>query len=361
MKQYFAVGTYTEPILFGTGEVFVGKGKGISICEFEEGTIRELKELCVGNPSFLTLDEERKKIYAVNERKEFRGEYGGGVTQITYDDAGNMRVEQELPTRGTDPCHIDLSPGKEFLSIANFADGTVTVYSLDGDGNILAPCRIFEHRGESVHPIRQRGPHAHSVIFAPDENLIFVPDLGLDVVKCYRFEKNAIEPDPAHEVVVAPGSGPRFGEFGKGNGHFYLIQEIGSQVTHYRYSGGDMIEGETVGTLPESFREDNICSDLHITPDGRYLYASNRGHDSLVCYRLDESGCMQFAHRQSCGGRTPRNFVIDPTGRYLLVGNQDSDNITVFAIKDDGYLDQVNQIAFGSPVCLRFFKDTVFA
>lgn len=355
MKQYLCIGTYTEPILFGTGEVFQGKGKGISLCVFEEGEIRKWKELEVCNPSFVCIDEKRKRIYAVNERKEYLGRFGGGVTEISYNEEGSMKVESTYNTEGTDPCHIILSPDGSFLAIANFASGALSIFELEESGAMTGERKVFRHEGRSVHPIRQKGPHAHSAVFSPDGRYLYVPDLGLDLVKAYTCRGKEVEAAPESDFAVPAGSGPRFGEFGKDGHHFYLIHEIASQVMHFYYDNGKMVPRETVSTLPDGFSGENICSDLHITPDGRYLYASNRGHDSLACCRILEDGSLDLAGWQESGGRTPRNFCIDPRGKYVLVGNQDSDNIVVFRILEDGRLKEVSRCDWGSPVCIRVF------
>lgn len=361
MKHYFCLGSYTEPILFGTGEVFQGKGKGVTLCSFEEGNIETVTELPVRNPSFLCLDETHRKIYAVNEMKEYGSAFGGGLTQIGYAPDGTMQIEADCNTGGTDPCHVAIAPNGAFVAVANFASGALTVIPRDEAGNLLADKRrIFQHEGHSIHPVRQQGPHAHSCLFAPDSPLLFVPDLGLDRVMAYRYDGAEVQPDPDATIAVQAGCGPRYGEFSPNGWHFYLINEIGSRVMHYRYEAGTLSLCEEVSTLPASFSGENICSDLHITPDGRYLYASNRGHDSITAYRIQADGSLSWLECQSGGGKTPRNFAIDPTGRYLLVENQDSDNITVFAIQPDGHLARGRSFDYGSPVCIRFFQDTQF-
>lgn len=360
MKEYFCLGTYTEPILFGTGEIYQGKGRGVSLCSFEEGKIEVLRELPARNPSFLCINEKHKKIYTVNEMKEYLGEFGGGVTQINYDEKGNMEINRTFNSRGTDPCHIVQSPDEEFLAISNFASGALTIFWLDEKGNILEEPQIFEHQGSSAHPIRQKGPHAHSAVFAPDGAHMYVPDLGIDRLKAYRYADRTVEPDGESDVQVPAGSGPRYGEFSEDGRHFYLINEIGSQVTHFTYDSKRLISCESYGTLPDDFKGDNICSDLHITPDGQFLYASNRGHDSLVCYHVGAQGKLEFIERKGSGGKTPRNFAISPQGEYLLAGNQDSDCIVVFKIGDDGRLHRVSEFECGSPVCIRFFHESRF-
>lgn len=361
MKQYFAVGMYTEPILFGTGELFQGKGTGIAICEFDEGKIWVLKEIKLKNPSFFCINEDKRKIYAVNELKEFEGKEGGGITQLSYDESGNMAVEKTFHTGGTDPCHIAVAPGGEFLSVTNFASGSVIIFPLDEKGNVVEKYRFFQHEGHSIHPVRQKGPHAHSTVFSPAGGYMLVPDLGLDEVVVYQYSGDKMKRNESKRFQVPPGSGPRFGEFDSTGQNFYLIYELGSKVLHCRYKDGILCEGGAVDTLPKEYQGDNICSDLHLTPDGRFLYASNRGHDSIVCYRVDQDGGLELAGHYDCGGKTPRNFVIDSSGRYLLVGNQDSNNITVFQVGERGQLEMINQTHFGSPVCTRFFNKTAFA
>lgn len=354
MKHYFALGSYTEDILFGTGEVFHGKGKGISICEFEDGKIKVIKEIPVRNPSFLCLGRKNKKIYAVNELKEYNGAFGGGVTQISYDETYDMKIESDFQTKGTDPCHIILSPEETFLSVANFANGSVTVFPLDKSGNICKEGQLFQHQGSSVNPVRQKGPHAHSSIFAPDQNRMYVPDLGIDKVMAYRYRGAELRLDEQACISVPDGGGPRCGEFDRTGSNFYLINEISSQIIHFAYTNGEMVYRETINTLPDEFDGHNICSDLHIAPNGQWLYASNRGHDSIVCYHVKVDGSLAFVSRTDCGGKTPRNFAIDPTGRYLLCGNQDSDKIVIFEIKSNGILCQAGEMETGSPVCIRF-------
>jgi len=359
MKQYFVLGSYTEPILFGTGELFQGKGRGISICSFEGGVIEVISEIALKNPSFLCIDEPRRKIYSVNELKEYLGKWGGGLTQLSYGEDLSIVEEGTWNVGGTDPCHIELSPNGRFVAIANFANGSVTSFSVDGSGAVVDGSRsIIAHEGQSLHPIRQRGPHAHSCVFSKDGKLMLVPDLGIDRVVMYTYEGDRLTPAAELDIVVPPGSGPRYGEFSKDGTRFYLINEISSQVMVFSYEEGDFSLLQTVHTLPDDFTGDNICSDLHVTGDGTMLYASNRGHDSIVSYRVVENGLLAFVDRQGCGGKTPRNFAIDPTDSFVLVGNQDSDDITIFAITETGALHLVNQFHTGSPVCIRFLHTT---
>ena len=353
MEQIFFVGTYTEPILFGTGQVFCGKGKGIYRCVLRDTGIEVREQIDCRNPSFLCLDENRKKIYAVNEMKEYKGAFGGGLTQFSYED-GLLSEERDMGTGGTDPCHVALSPNGGFLSVANFANGSVTIFPLDDRGN-LTEKQVFVHEGSSVHSVRQRGPHAHATVFLPEQQLMFVPDLGIDTVKAYRYEGSRVLPAPEFDFFVPPGSGPRSGVFSQDGRFFYLIHEISSQVSCFVCEKGRMTLLEIVETLPDrADKSANICSDLHITPDGQYLFAANRGHDTLCCFKVGADGRLVPLRWTSCRGRTPRNFAIDPSGRFLLVGNQESDTIALFSIEEGGELSLQGLTPFPSPVCIRF-------
>ncbi|HIT33341.1 MAG TPA: lactonase family protein [Candidatus Faecousia intestinigallinarum] len=354
------IGTYTEPILFGTGEVFPGKGKGIYFCTFAEGALRCLHSVETRNPSYLCADESRRRIYAVNELKTYLGQPGGGCTELSYQPDGRMQILHTAAIGGADPCHVAMAPNGEFLGIANFAGGSLSILPLDAEGGILPEKRqVFPHSGKSRNPQRQSCPHAHSVLFLPGGQQILVPDLGTDTLVSYRCQSGQVTPDPAGSCKTAPGNGPRFGEFSTDGQHFYLVNELGCSVTHYFLQGSVLAEQETLPTLPPEYADGNICSDLHLTPNGKYLYASNRGHDSICCFSLSPDGCMKFLHCTPCGGKTPRNFAIDPRGEYMLVGNQDSDTISIFAICRDGQLFLRDQVAFPSPVCIRFLLNPV--
>ena len=292
--------------------------------------------------------------------KEFQGVYGGGLTDIVYDESGRMAVVGSFPTHGGDPCHVAISPDKRYVGVANFADGKVTVFKLDSRGNLLSEPTIFEHKGSSVHPKRQRGPHAHSILYSQDGSM-FVPDLGIDQLKAYRLTEEGVLPNDDQTVNLFPGSGPRSGEWSKDGKDFYLINELGSSITHMRYENHAMQKISTVSTLPSDAQTDNICADLHLSPDGKYLYASNRGHDTIAMFSVDENGDLHSMGWIACGGKTPRNFAVDPSGRYLLVGNQDSDCIQTFQILENGHLSPYMRNDFPTPVCIKFFTDTTFS
>ena len=357
MRKYFLTGTYSEPILFGTGEVFTGKGKGIYLCALEEdGSVTVLDCLPLGNPSFLAVCEEKGHIYAVNEMKEFNGTYGGGLTDILFDKKGRMSVLASFEAGGTDPCHVAVSPDGKFLAVANYADGTVSVFVLDETGAVTGERMHFTHYGSGADKSRQAGPHAHCILFDHDGGL-WVNDLGIDRIKAYVQKDGKPVSVEEHDVFLTPGSGPRSGELSADGLHMYVTNELSSSVTHLEITKDTWKVMETVSSLPPDHTGENICADLHLSPDGRYLYASNRGHDSIAVFRVLEDHSLAACEWVPCGGKTPRNFAIDPEGKYLLVGNQDSDCIAVYEIRDDGHPEMIRRNEFPTPVCIRFLEN----
>ena len=356
MDSYFLVGTYTEPILFGTGEVLQGKGEGLYLCTLgDDGSARVLDCLKIANPSYVEINERGRHIYAVNEMKEYHGAYGGGLTDIVYNGEMKMTVAADFEAGGADPCHVAASPDGSYVCTANFADGKVTVFPLDEDGAVLPEKTVYTHTGRSIDPSRQLGPHAHAVLFSKDGHM-FVPDLGLDMLKAYLVTGEGIVPDEAGSAALTPGSGPRSGVWSEDGRHLYVINELDSTVTHLRCDGDRPETAERVSTLPPGYQGGSDCADLHLTGDGRFLYASNRGSNLITVFRVAEDGSLTAIGWEPCGGKTPRNFAIEPEGRYLLVGNQDSDLITMFAIQGDGLLSRVSEVKIPTPVCIRFFS-----
>jgi len=326
------------------------------LCSLEEGRIELLEEIPLANPSFLCMDETNRRLYAVNEVKEYLGEEGGGLTQLSYTEDFAISVEGTWNTGGKDPCHIALSPKKGFLAVANYSGGSFAIFPLDEKGHVDGDGRkIVRHSGSGSHPERQKEPHVHSCIFSREHPLLYTVDLGTDRIIVYDYSRGTLSRKDSLSISVPAGSGPRYGEFSRDGSHFYLINELSSEIMHFTCLRGAVTLRQTVRALPREFRGSSTCADLHLTPDGTILFGSNRGDDSIVSYRVKENGDLVFLERQSCGGRTPRNFAVDPSGRYLLAGNQDSDGISVFRIRPDGRLEMIDNWKTGSPVCIRFF------
>jgi 6-phosphogluconolactonase len=359
------VGTYTEPIRFGTGKILEGKGKGIYCYRFDRSSgAMELVGLTTGvtNPSYLALDQSRRYLYAVNEFKEFEGRPSGTVSAFAVDPATHsLKFLNKQLTHGTDPCHVEVESRGRHVFVANFASGSVCILPVRGDGSLGEACDFVQHIGSSIDPNRQRGPHAHSVILDAAERFAFVPDLGLDKLMIYRYdaERGMFEPNASPHLKAKPGAGPRHLAFHPAGKFAYLINELDSTVTALRYDAtrAAFEPLQTVPTLPGDYQGASTCADVHVSPDGTFVYSSNRGHDSLAIHRIDgKTGMLSYVGHASTQGRTPRNFAIDPTGEFLLAANQDSDTIVVFRIdRKTGALAAAGRpVDVPTPVCVRF-------
>lgn len=359
MKQRLYVGTYNQPIVFGTGELVPGKGKGIHILELDLETLR-LKEalppLDTPNPSFLALHPRLKVLYAVNELKEHEGHFGGGLSAFAILEDGSLSRLNSRPSLGSDPCHLRVSADGRHLAAANYSSGSVCVYALSPDGALGENTAFIRHAGSGPHTGRQEGPHAHAVLPDPKGQYLLVPDLGIDRLMAYRLEPagGAFSAAPAPFHACPPGFGPRGGAFHPGLPVFYCVGELASSVLVLRYDAATarMEEIQAISTLPKDFRGPNTCADLGVSSDGRFVYASNRGHDSLAAFAVDrETGRLTSLGAVPAGGRTPRQFTL--LGDILLAGCQDSGLISVFALDPvSGLPGLVSRFETPSPVCV---------
>ena len=357
----FYVGTYTTKL----GHVD-GKADGIYLYHMDltNGEIQFLtKEDSGPNPSFLAIHPTGKYLYAVNELMEFKGIRGGGISSFDINpETGELSRINQQPTHGGAPCHVCIDATGQYACVANYMGGNLTIFPIDVDGSLKEASDLIQHVGTSKDPRRQEGPHAHSITIDPANRYAFAADLGIDKVLSYRIDlKNGkfITSDVPW-VAVQPGAGPRHFAFHPNGKFAYLINELDSTLNAYKYESeqGILIELQSVPTLPEGFTGWNACADLHILPSGKFIYGSNRGHDSIVIFSIHpESGTLEYVGHQSTQGKIPRNFAIDPTGRFLLVANQDTDSIVVFRIDPEkGILQYTGKtIQIPTPVCITFY------
>ena len=304
----------------------------------------------------------RRFLYAVNEFKEYEGRPSGTVSAFAVDPAGGglTFLDKQL-THGTDPCHVEVDRAGRRVFVANFASGSVCVLPIRPDGGLAPAGDFIQHTGSSIDPTRQRGPHAHSVILDAADRFAFVPDLGLDKLVSYRYdqERGMFEPNEAPAFKARPGAGPRHLAFHPGGKFAYLINELDSTLSALAYDKerGCFKELQVVPTLPEDFKGESTCADVHVHPSGDFVYSSNRGHDSLAIHAIDRnSGRLSYVGHESTRGHTPRNFELDPAGGFLLAANQDSDCIVVFRIDPrTGKLQATgNALEVPTPVCVKF-------
>lgn len=358
------IGTYTEPILFGTGKVLQGKGEGIYVYRLDpSGALQFVsKTTGIANPSYLAFDATGAFLYAVNELKRFEGEATGTVSAFAVDrSTGLLALRNRRRTHGTDPCHVAVDARRKHVFVANFMSGSVCVLPVQDDGALGEACAVIQHQGSSIDPGRQAGPHAHSVTLDRSNRFAFVPDLGLDRLMIYRFdpERGTLDANATPWLNAKPGAGPRHLSFRPDGRFAYLVNELDSTIAALSYhSGAGAFEPlQTVRTLPETFDGASTCADIHVAPSGRFVYASNRGHDSIVIHRIDGvRGTLDYVGHEPTQGKTPRSFAIDPSGRLLLTANQDSDSIVSFRIDPDrGTLRPTGHVAHvPTPVCVKF-------
>lgn len=355
MKQYFAVGTYTEPIVYDNGTVIPVSGRGVYLCAFDAGNIDIISIAETKNPSFLTIDEKRKRIYAVCETRMLGNTPGGGLAEIAYDENGNIHPLRMLPTGGEDPCHANIAPRGEVLIVTNYTGGSVSAWPIANEITNLR--MLFRHTGNGPH-IRQEKPHAHSSIFLNRNDFLAV-DLGTDTLYGYRITDGLVTTAPELTVKLPAGSGPRTGVCSKDGKKLYVMNELTSSITRFDISARIPARRETVAMLPDGEHREG-GADLRLAPDGRTLYATERGTDTLSVFAVDQAGALKLRANIPCGGKTPRSFTIDPNGEYLLCANQDSADISVFRLACDGTPEPVSVVPFPTPVCIRFFENTLF-
>jgi 6-phosphogluconolactonase len=358
------VGTYTEPIRFGTGRVLQGKGEGIYLFRLdqESGALEPAgKTTSVTNPSYLAFDATQRFLYAVNELKSYQDSPTGTVSAFTaHPTTGELAFLNRQPTHGTDPCHVVVDRRRRHVFVANFMSGSVCVLPVRDDGRLDAACDFIQHLGAGIDPVRQNGPHAHSVTLDATNRYAFVPDLGLDKLLIYKFDakRGMLEPNGVPWIKMKPGAGPRHVALHPGGRFAYLINELSSTVVALACDRktGAFQELQIVPTLPEGFRGESTSADIQVSPSGRFIYASNRGHDSIAIYRINQrTGRLTYVDHAATQGRTPRSFCLDPTGRFLLAANQDSDMIVTFRIDArTGKLRPTGHVAHvPTPVCVK--------
>jgi 6-phosphogluconolactonase len=348
------VGTYTR-----------GKSEGIYLYRMNSSS-GELKPISiakgVSNPSYLAIDAQRKFLFSVNEVSEFSGKKTGAVTAFAIDQrTGELKKLNQQPSHGTSPCYVTVDPSGKFLLVANYGSGSLAVLPIKSDGSLGESTDVVQHQGSGQNPRRQEGPHAHCIVVDRSGRFAFAADLGIDKVMIYRFDAKTgklIANSPQFAQTKA-GAGPRHFTIHPGGKFAYVINEMDSTLTAFAYdnSKGVLKELQTVSTLPEGFQGNNSCADVHVHPSGKFLYGSNRGHDSIVAFTIDESsGKLSHIAHESTQGKTPRNFGIDPTGTFLLAANQNSDTVVTFRIdQKTGVLKPAGQVTeVPTPVCLKF-------
>ena len=349
-ERVLYVGTYTS-----------GKSEGIYVYNFapQAGALGDFESKKSVNPSFVTVDRSRRFLYAVNEVGEYEGKPGGYVSAFEINSISkNLWFLNQQPTQGADPCHLTVDSKRKVLLVANYTGGNVTALPIRADGSLAPASDLKQHEGSGPKE-QQKGPHAHCVILDRFERHALVADLGVDKVMVYRFNRAAGKLIPTRSAELQAGAGPRHLTFHPTGKYLYVINELDSSMAAFRYNetNGALTHIDTVSTLPGDFSGVSYCADVHVSPSGRFLYGSNRGHNSIVVFEINpRTGKLKLVEHVSTEGDWPRNFTIDPSGKFLLVANQRSDNVVSFNIDaGTGRLTPTgHNHPIPSPVCLKF-------
>ena len=328
-------------VYFGTYSK--GPSKGIYRSHFDASTgklstaelVAEAKD-----PAFLALHPKGNVLYAIDESADAQSPPGKGLAAYTIEaKSGSLTLLNRQSTGSSGACHLTVDATGRAVLVANYGGGGVSAVALDTDGRLGAVGSVIQHTGSSVNPARQKGPHAHQIITSADNRFAFVPDLGLDRVLVYQIDPAAAKLTAHHptSTSLAPGSGPRHMIFHQGNQFAYVISEMLCTMTAFRYDSarGTLTEIQTISTLPpgESVAKGTSTAEVQIHPNGKFLYGSNRGHNTIVVYAIDPtSGKLAYVENVSTQGKTPRHFALDPTGHWLLAENQDSNTVAVLRI-----------------------------
>jgi 6-phosphogluconolactonase len=349
-----------------TGTYTTGESKGIYVYSFNAGT-GDFSPVSVAdslsNPSFLTLSPSGKFLYTISEN---RGGNPGEVTAFAFDKAtGNLTLLNKQNSGSQGPCYISIDATGKWVIVGHYSGGTVTAFQVEKDGSLKSYGQMIAHSGSSVNKDRQDKPHVHATVFSPDQRFLFVPDLGLDKIMVYRFDpafwKKPLTASKKQPFIkTKPGSGPRHFTFHPTLPYAYLIEELHGAVSVFQYAYDTLKLIQNISSHPAGYTGTKGSADIHVSPDGKFLYASNRGdaHNLAIFAINPENGRLTAKGFQSTMGTVPRNFMIDPTGNYLLVANQQSNNIVIFKRdKQTGQLQPTGkEINVPNPVCLKMLK-----
>ncbi len=312
---------------------------GIFIYDFHaEQQKFELKDRVSGveKPSFLTLDRNGEKLYAISEIEKYEGGVGGPVTAYSIEKNGKINYLNELPSLGEWPCHLMLHKDQKLLFLANYLGGSIGLFALHEDGSLKKMTDKIQHEGKGTGGTRmdrQERPHPHAVFLDPNHRFAIVPDLGLDKILVYLVDTDQEKLELHDQIQLQQTAGPRHFAFHPSGNFAFSINELDSTITAFSYDdqAGKLTPIQTISTLPKDFKGESDCADIHIDPTGQFIYGSNRGHDSIAVFSIDSmNGYLTRIDCTATQGKTPRNFAISPDGAFLFAANQDSNSVVVF-------------------------------
>ena len=343
------------------------ESKGIYLCRLNLATGQLSEPVLAGevkNPSFLAIHPSHKYLYAVGEMSTFGGKKTGAVSALAIDrQSGLLTLLNQQSSTNTGPCHVSVDQTGRCALVANYAGGSVACLPIGDDGRLGEAASAIKHHGSSVNPKRQTGPHAHSINVDPTNRFAFAPDLGADKVFIYRLDPAAakLEPNDPPSAAVKPGSGPRHFAFHPNGRYAYVINELGNTITAFAYdsASGSLKTIQDISTLPAGFSGESYTAEVQVHPSGRFVYGSNRGHNSIAIFTVDQAtGKLTFVGCEPTQTDWPRNFGLDPTGRYLLAAGEKGHTVVVFRIDpQSGKLQPTgSSIHVSMPSCVKFMK-----
>lgn len=349
------------PVVFVTS--FAGGEKGaINAYQLQTatGSLKPLHRTTgVEHPFFIAVSRDRRFLYSIHA-KTFGGKEPEQVAAYALEGrTGRMTLLNRQSTRGTASCYLDVDATGRTVLVANYSTGSVASFPAKADGSLGEAASFFQHAGSSVDLPRQKGPNAHSFVVSPDNRFALAADLGIDQILSYRLDAATakLTPNQPPFTKAPPGAGPRHLTFHPNGRHVYVINELKNSVTRFDYAvvTGTLTERETISTLPKEFTGRSYCADLKITPNGRFLYGTNRGHDSIAAYRIGEDGRLTLLGIEPSLGKGPQNLLITGGGELLLCANMPGNNLAVFRIDAaTGGLKSVGEpLAVTSPSCIR--------
>jgi 6-phosphogluconolactonase len=347
------VGTYTGP-----------SSKGIYAFHFDTAT-GAMKSIGVAaetrNPSFLAADSGARNLYAVNELSDYQGQKTGAVSAFSIDHkTGKLSLLNQVSSHGAGPCYITLDGSGHYVLVANYDSGTVATFPVLADARLGEAAAVIQHSGHGADRERQEGPHAHQIELTKDNRFAIAADLGLDQLLVYKFDQasGALQANRPPFAAVDPGSGPRHFAFTPDGKLAFMLAEMRSAITGFSYNAraGTLHKLQTVSSLPPRFKGHNDAAEIAVSPSGKFLYASNRGSDTIAVFAISPDGKLSPLEYTPTEGKTPRGFAIDPTGNYLLAANQESNNLVVFRIDaKSGRLKATGQVVDSpTPVAVEF-------
>ena len=352
---------HAVPVFIGTNTGKNSSSKGIYFADFDSATgnlTQPVLAVEYQNPGFLAQHPVKRILYACGAPSTPFADASSSVAAFSIDKNHGLKFLGDASSHGKGACHLAVDATGRTVAVANYNDGTFSTIALGEDGAPGAVVSVISSKGAGPSLPRQDGPHAHGVYFDQANHHLFVPDLGLDQVFVYPFDAiHSKLGEPLPSLFTAPGAGPRHLAFSADEKHAYVLNELDNTVLAASYDDGKFTPLEAVATLPKDFSDKNTTAEIEVHPNGKFVYASNRGHDSIVVFRRDaKTGALACLQHAPCGGKTPRHFKIDPSGKWLLCAHMNSNTIQVLALNPEtGLLGAPSHaVTAPSPICLLF-------